>query len=131
MVKSAEDRINKYAAKISGDVAKNRIDAQRGFMISQEKTATENLVTIEEKVKAHLAHVKLIYLPKPLILLIPYYIIAVKEIDKVFRTYKSSNRFGTGMNEAGIIYNKWLARGLDPITLKDVIMCALNIKINP
>ena len=57
------DRAKKYAAKISGDVAKQRYDATKDLSVKQEKVATEELVEIENKVKTTLSDVSTIMLP--------------------------------------------------------------------
>jgi len=49
MVKSSADRLNKYTAKIVGDVVKNRIDAQKDFMVANAGTHFEALAQLEAK----------------------------------------------------------------------------------
>jgi len=53
MVKSSADRLNKYTAKIVGDVVKNRIDAQKDFMVANAGTHFEALAQLEAKAAAY------------------------------------------------------------------------------
>jgi len=51
MVRSATFRISKYDSKMVGDVVKNRIDAQRDSMVSQETTQFANMAQVETDTK--------------------------------------------------------------------------------
>ncbi|GAH06643.1 unnamed protein product, partial [marine sediment metagenome] len=52
MVRSATYRTSKYAAKLVGDVQKNRIDAQRDSMIEQVTNRFAEITAAEEAAKA-------------------------------------------------------------------------------
>ena len=95
------NRIENFEAKINGDVRKRLYDAQKNFMVKQEKAATEDLVKIEKEIKNLIQG-------EPIIL-IPYYLIFGKEI------YKRQNKFKeqTLINEIEILEEKWRARGLN------------------
>jgi len=102
------DRIEKFKAKISGDVRKKLYDNQKKSMVKQEAEATNKLVKIEEQVKAILPGISTIYLP--------YYIIFGKEINRVLARHKSE----TALSEICLLCRKWHERGLDPINLNKV-----------
>ena len=51
MVRSATYRTSKYAAKIVGDVIKNRIDAQKDSMVSQETAIFADMAAFETSIK--------------------------------------------------------------------------------
>jgi len=54
MVRSATDRINKYTAKIVGDVVKNRVDAQKDLMVAQAEPEFTQITTEETQIAAYL-----------------------------------------------------------------------------
>lgn len=53
MVKSGVRRAEKYAAKIVGDVVKNRIDAQKDAMVANATPAFAALAEIEHKIAVY------------------------------------------------------------------------------
>ena len=101
MVRSGKVRVDRWRAKLSGDVRKQRYDSQKVFMVTQEAKATRDLVRIEEEIKIFADH-------EPITLL-PYYIIFGKEI------YSKQNKFKaqTLLNEVEILQAKWISRGLN------------------
>jgi len=109
MVQSATNRINKYKAKVSGDISKNRVEAQKDFMIKKQKVATDDLVKIEGIVKGICNGVSTI--------LLPYYIIFGKECYKVCKTHLSY----TKAKEILILEKKWTTRGLNGNLLNTII----------
>jgi len=101
-------RIDKYTAKISGDVAKQRYDATKALSVSQERTATSALVSIEAVVKQLVQGESTLHLP--------YYIIFGKEIYRLKQRHQNQAL----INEAIILENKWKARGLDDTLLEKI-----------
>ena len=79
MVKPATRRIQKYAAKIDGDVFKNRYDATRDMSITSEETYQPNAEILEKAVKTAIDGVNAIYLP--------YYIIFGKQVKKALENH--------------------------------------------
>jgi len=54
MVRSAANRINKYTAKIVGDVVKNRIDAQKDLMTAQFAPEVTQITAEENQIASYL-----------------------------------------------------------------------------
>ena len=94
-------RLEKWIAKLSGDVRKQRYDAQKEQMVKLEKIASDDLEKIEIQIKSMAQGQPHLYLP--------YYIIFGKEI------YSKQNKFKgqTLINELKILEDKWEKRGLD------------------
>jgi len=109
MAKKAEQRQNKYKAKIEGSVVGKGYDATKELSVRQEKAATESLVSIENKVKAMLSGVSTIQLP--------YYIIFAKEIYRVLSTHTAK----TAGQEICLLATKWESRGLEAEYLKRIV----------
>jgi len=101
-------RTDKWTAKLSGDVRKQRYDAQKPQMVKLETEATNALVKIEEEVKQ--------LIRGELLLHVPYYIIFGKEL---YRLSKSSSS-QAWINEAEILQAKWTARGLNGLVLNKI-----------
>lgn len=102
------ERAKKWAAKLSGDVRKQRIDAQKPDMVRQEAEATKALVKIEEEIKQLVQGEPLLH--------VPYYIIFAKEIYRLNKTHSSQALIA----EAYILEEKWRARGLDHEILEKI-----------
>ena len=103
-----EKRIKKWLAKLNGEKRKQIIDRQKTIMIRLEKEATEKLVRIEKEVKQLAKN-------EPL-LLIPYYIIFAKELNKLINKHSSQ----TLINEAVILEAKWETRGLNNLIVNKI-----------
>ena len=102
------DRIEKFAKKISGEIRKQRYDAQKDRMVKLETKASADLVNIELQVKQMAQGYPALHLP--------YYIIFAKEI------YKKQNKFKgqTLLNELRILDDKWHRRGLSASLLAEI-----------
>ena len=105
---NAKNRIEKYKAKLDGDVRKRLYDTQKERMVKLETEATIDLVKIELEIKQMAQGQPIIHLP--------YYIIFGKEIYSKRKKFKSQ----TLINELGILDDKWEARGLDPTLLNQI-----------
>ena len=103
-----KDRIEKYKAKIDGNVRKQRYDSQKENMVELETQASADLEKIEIQIKSMVQDQPALYLP--------YYIIFAKEI------YSKRKKFSglTLVNELKILDEKWNRRGLDWITLENI-----------
>lgn len=95
------NRIDKYAKKISGDVVKNRIDAQKDQMVRLETVASRDFEKIEIQVKQIINGVPTFYEH--------FYMAFAKEIYSKQKKFKSQ----TLINELAILDDKWKRRGLD------------------
>ena len=94
-------RINKYAAKIDGDIAKQRYDAIKDMAVDKFSRSADRMVEIEEKVLSMCTEVSRIY--------IPYYMDFAKQCNKA-----------STWAERNILYNKWSMRGLDWLLLMKI-----------
>ena len=79
MVKPASRRIAKYAAKIDGDVHKNRYDATKDLAVASEDIYQPNAEILENAVKTAIDGVDAI--------LLPYYIIFGKQVKKILENH--------------------------------------------
>ena len=114
MVRSSANRINKYTAKIVGDVVKNRIDAQKDFMTAQFATAAASLATEEAQIAAYCDPLGISPMLKP------FYMSYGRKLHML----KSKHTDDTLHDEACIATVAWGTRGLDLFHLATI---ALNI----
>ena len=114
MVRAAVDRTNKYTAKIVGDVAKNRIDAQKDFMVAQATTQFSQLATEEAQIAAYLDPLGISPMLKP------FYMSYGRKLHMLKRKHTDD----TLHDEACIATVAWSTRGLDLFHLATI---ALNI----
>ena len=114
MVRSAVNRTNKYTAKIVGDVVKNRIDAQKDFMVAQAESQFSSLVTEENQVAAYLDPLGISPMLKP------FYMSYGRKLHMLKRKHTDD----TLHDEACIATVAWGTRGLDLFHLATI---ALNI----
>ena len=100
MVQNSNKRIANFAAKVQGDIRKQRYDAQKDTMVRLETKASMDMEKIEIQIKDMAQGYPALHLP--------YYIIFAKEI------YKKKNRFTgqTLIDEMMILEDKWERRGL-------------------
>lgn len=110
---SAQRRIAKYAAKIDGDVHKNRYDATRDISIASEDTYCPLAEALENAVKVAIDGVQAI--------LLPYYIIFGKQVQKALDNHEAV----TGQLEIDNFHAIWLQRGLVGATL-DLVEAAVK-----
>jgi len=111
-MRSAVYRTKKYAAKISGDVAKQRIDGYGETQKNIFKTSVSNQVAIEQQVRAYLAT------QNESSMLTNYYILFAKNMAKV------------DDNETQIEFNKWAERNLSWYHLRNIGRFIFNRRLN-
>ena len=105
MVLSAARRIAKYAAKIDGDVHKNRYDATRDLSIASEDLYQPNAEKLENDIK--------ITIDGTLAIELPYYIIFGKQVKKALENHTTL----TAQMEIDTFHGIWEKRGLASATL--------------
>ena len=103
MVKSGTDRINKYAAKIVGDVVKNRIDAQKDFMVANASPEFDALAAEETSIASYCDPLGISPMLKP------FYMSFGRKIHGLKRKHADD----TLHDEVCIAAVAWGARGLD------------------
>ena len=114
MVRGAADRINKYTAKIVGDVVKNRIDAQKDFMVAQFGPQVQLMASEEAQIASYCDPLGLSPMLKP------FYMSFGRKLHALKRKHTDV----TLHDEACIAAVAWGARGLDLFHLATI---ALNI----
>jgi len=112
MVKTAEQRVRKYTAKIDADVVRSRIAAQKDHMTEQMEARAAELATIEKNIKAILENQTTpIYSA-----FIPMYLNVGRELYKLQKKFTGS----TFSAEAKVVLDKWNARGLTGTVLQAI-----------
>ena len=114
MVRAASDRINKYTAKIVGDVVKNRIDAQKDLMVANASPEFDALATEEAQIAAYTDPLGISPMLKP------FYMSFGRKLHMLKRKHTDD----TLHDEACIAAVAWSTRGLDIFHLATI---ALNI----
>jgi len=102
MVKSSADRLNKYTAKISGDVVKNRIDAQKDFMVANAGSHFDALAALENKVAGYCDANGINVMLKP------FYMSLCRKVYKLMNKHTGT----TLLAEVCITVQAWATRGL-------------------
>lgn len=108
MVKESNQRTEKFAAKISGDIRKQRYDSQKKVMVELETLASADMEKIELDVKGIVDGEPALYLP--------YYIIFAKEVYSKMKKFEAS----TLNKELTVLMNKWASRGCNFIFLREI-----------
>ena len=119
MVRPAANRINKYTAKIVGDVVKNRIDAQKDLMVAQFDTEASALATEEAQIAAYLDPLGISVMLKP------FYMSYGRKIHKLKRKHTDD----TLHDEACIATVAWSTRGLDLFHLATICLNIYSIDV--
>jgi len=120
MVRHPAFRLRKYDAKMVGDVIKARIDAQRDTMVEQEEAVFGELSLMEAKAKAILERDGIATI------FIPQYLNFVRECYRLFKRFSQVSR----TNEAQILFNKWVSRGLNGVELERIAeLCGIHITV--
>lgn len=101
-MKTVEERAQKYADKVVGDVMKNRIDAQKDVMVANYTSACLNLAQVDQIVREI---VKTKNVPK---MLISMYMAFARHVDKLYRKFEGDALKG----ELDITFMTWTKRGL-------------------
>lgn len=119
MVRSAVYRTSKYTAKINGDVAKQRIDAQKDSMVAQATAKFGLIVTAEEAAKTLLNNWGVSTVE------VPSYLNFARQCMKV-----AANHSGNiAVNEICLKFDTWVARALDPYYLQEICEAVTGIDI--
>jgi len=119
MVRSAANRINKYTAKIVGDVVKNRIDAQKDFMVAQAAPEFTAITTEENQIAAYLDPLGISPMLKP------FYMSYGRKLHALKRKHTDE----TLHDEACIATVAWGTRGLDLFHLATVCQNIYSIDV--
>lgn len=119
MVKPASDRINKYTAKIVGDVVKNRIDAQKDFMVALADTQFDALATLEAQIAAYTDPLGISPMLKP------FYMSYGRKIYALKRKHTDD----TLHDECCIATVAWGARGLDLFHLATICQNIFTVDV--
>jgi hypothetical protein len=109
-VRSAEQRIRKYDAKVDPEIVKMRFAQMKPNMVNYATDAFASLVAMEEAVKT------ILDAQGVLIGQYPFYLSFAREI------WRLKNKFGgqTLFSECDIATAKWRSRGLDPTILNTI-----------
>ena len=119
MVRSATYRTSKYAAKLVGDVVKNRIDAQRDSMIEQETNRFADIVAAEEATKNLLVGWGLSTI------FVPFYLSFARQCYSIVNKHAGS----IAVEEICIRANAWETRGLDIFYMQTIALDVFSVDI--
>jgi len=120
MVRSSANRLAKYDHKLVGDVVKNRIDAHRDSMVSQETTKFGDLVAAEEACKADLTGWGIS------VTLIPSYLAFARQCYRISQTHQGT----IGVNEMCYAAEHWELRGLNIYYLQQIAFSVTGVDIS-
>jgi len=120
MVRAAGYRTTKYAAKMVGDVVKNRFDALHDSMVDQASNKFSELVAAEEAAKGLMNGWGISTT------LVPFYLSWARQCYAV--TSKHGDEIA--LEELCLKYDTWLARGLDPYYLQEVCLTVCSVDIS-
>lgn len=120
MVRSSISRINKYSAKIVGDVIKNRIDAQKSFMVDQATDRFAELTELETQVNSMLGVWGVTSITKP------FYLSFARRLYGLGRKHSG----GTLDAEAGISTAAFVSRGLDAYYLQQIASDVFSLDVS-
>lgn len=119
MVRPASNRIDKYTAKIVGDVVKNRIDAQKDLMVAQADPQFDALATIESQVAGYLDPLNINVMEKP------FYMSYARKLYALKRKHTDE----TLHTEACLATRAWQYRGLDGFHLATLCINIFSIDV--
>ena len=119
MVRSAPNRINKYTAKIVGDVVKNRIDAQKDLMVAQFAPEITAITAEENQIASYLDPIGISPMLKP------FYMSYGRKIHALKRKHTDE----TLHDEACIATVAWGTRGLDLFHLATICQNIYSIDV--
>jgi hypothetical protein len=120
MVRDAARRIDKYTAKIVGDVVKNRIDAEKDFMVEQATDQFAALVEKENLANSSLAAWGIMSIQKP------FYLSYVRKLYGLTRKHSG----GTLTTEACITTKAFKDRGLNAYRLQQLAQDIFGIDVS-
>jgi len=120
MVRDATRRSDKYAAKISGDVTKNRIDALKSSMVDQATDRFGELVSKEQAINQKIEAWGVHSITKP------FYLSYGRKLYGLTRKHS-----GTTLNEeACIATSTFTSRGLNPYYLQVIAQDVFGIDVS-
>lgn len=119
MVRASADRINKYTAKIVGDVVKNRIDAQKDFMTAQFGVQAQLLAAEEAQIAAYCDPLGISPMLKP------FYMSYGRKLHMLKRKHTDD----TLHDEACIATVAWNSRGLNLFHLATICLNIYSIDV--
>jgi hypothetical protein len=120
MVRDATRRSAKYAAKIVGDVVKNRIDAQKDAMVDQATDRFGELVSKESAINQKLEAWGVHSIQKP------FYLSYGRKLYGLGRKHSGD----TLTEEACIATHAFVERGLDPFYLMTIAQDVFGIDVS-
>lgn len=119
MVRPAANRIDKYTAKIVGDVVKNRIDAQKDFMVAQAGTQFSQIAAEEAQIAVYLDPLGISPMLKP------FYMSYGRKLHALKRKHTDV----TLHDEACIATVAWGTRGLNLFHLATIALNVYSIDV--
>lgn len=120
MVRSSTYRTSKYAAKLVGDVIKNRIDAQRDSMVSQVGPRFAEAEAVEVATKNLLTGWGLS------VIFVPSYLAYSRECMGILNKHTGD----IAHDEICIAHDKWETRGLDSYFMQVIAMDVHSVDIS-
>ena len=120
MVRDATRRSDKYAAKISGDVTKSRIDALKSSMVDQATDRFGELVEKEQAINQKIEAWGVHSITKP------FYLSYGRKLYGLARKHTGD----TLNEEAGIATAAFVSRGLDPYYLQTIAQDVFSIDVS-
>ena len=120
MVRDATYRTSKYAAKMVGDVIKNRFDAQHDSMVEQVTNKFADLVDAENAAKSLLNGWGVSTT------LVPFYLSFARQCMSISGKHAAE----IALDEICIRFDSWVTRGLDGYYLQQVCSAVCGIDIS-
>jgi len=120
MVRSSTFRTSKYDSKMVGDVVKNRIDAQRDSMVTQETAKFAALAAAETATKNLLVGWGLSTV------LIPFYLSFARQCYSITQKHAGA----VAVTEICIREAAWVTRTLDPYYLQVIANDVFSVDIS-
>jgi len=119
-MKSSAKRLAKYDAKTVGDVTKNRIDAQRGDMVSNFGASLTETVRVESETKNVLVTAGVATYE------IPAYLGFAKRCMGILSRHSGA----IAINEICLAYGVFNGRGLSGVILNDIVTDVFTLDIS-
>jgi len=119
MVRSDSYRTSKYAAKMVGDVVKNRFDALHDSMVEQVTNKFRDLVTAETAAKALLNSWGVSTT------LVPFYLSFARQCMSIANKHADE----IALDEICIRFDSWVSRGLNTWYLQQICLGVTGIDI--
>lgn len=120
MVRDATYRTSKYAAKMVGDVIKNRFDAQHDSMVEQVTNKFADLAKAEGDAKTLLNSYGVSTT------LVPFYLSFARQCYSISQKHADE----IALDEICIRFDSWVTRGLNPFYLQQICSAVTAIDIS-